>query len=102
MKDIPRTFPGHPLFEKPTTRLAMCNVLSAFAVRNEDIGYCQGSNFICGVLLLLMEEEQAFWMLDTIVNETLPEFYYGCVTVALRVVSVTARCEVAGPVFGVD
>ena len=30
--------------------------------------YCQSMNFICALLLLFMEEEEAFWMLMTLVE----------------------------------
>ncbi len=35
-----------------------------------DVGYCQSMNFICALLLLYMEEEDAFWMLMTIIEVT--------------------------------
>lgn len=38
--------------------------------------YCQGTGMIASSLLLLMEEEDAFWMLSTIVEDILPASYY--------------------------
>jgi hypothetical protein len=51
-------------------------VLTAFAVRNPLVGYCQSLNFIAGMLLLFMEEEEAFWMLCTVVERIMPEGTY--------------------------
>jgi hypothetical protein len=38
-------------------------VLKANAVYNKDTGYCQGMGFIAAMLLMYMEEEDAFWVL---------------------------------------
>ena len=35
----------------------------------------QGMNVLCGVLLLLMPEEEAFFMLKTIVERILPAYF---------------------------
>ena len=32
-------------------------------------------NFICGLLLLVMDEESAFWLLASIVEDLLPEYF---------------------------
>lgn len=34
-------------------------------------------NFIAGTLLLFMDEEDAFWTLESIVNDILPNYYDG-------------------------
>lgn len=48
-------------------------VLSAFAIFNPNIGYCQSLNFLGGMLLLFVEtEEQAFWLLNIITRVYLP------------------------------
>lgn len=48
-------------------------VLSAFAIFNPAIGYCQSLNFLGGMLLLFVEsEEQAFWLLNIITRVYLP------------------------------
>jgi hypothetical protein len=40
-KDLPRTFPGHPVMEG-AGRVALRRVLAAYALHNPAIGYCQG------------------------------------------------------------
>lgn len=75
-KDIDRTFPGHPLFESKAGIASLRRLLCAFSVHNPDIGYCQSINFLAGFLLLLLSEEQSFWVLDCLINEILPQNYY--------------------------
>lgn len=38
-------------------------VLKAYSLHDPDVGYCQGMNFIAGMLLTIVTEEEAFWML---------------------------------------
>lgn len=38
--------------------------------------YCQGTGMIAASLLLLLEEEDAFWIMVTIVEDILPASYY--------------------------
>lgn len=57
-KDLDRTFPRHHQFyAKPENRQRLNNVLRAFAVKNPDIGYVQGLNFVAGHLLLQFSDE---------------------------------------------
>ncbi len=53
------------------------------------MGYCQGMNFIAGIMLLFLDEESAFWLLCALLEYILPADYYaqdlsGC-NVDLRV-----------------
>jgi len=53
MRDVVRTFPCHPFFktgQKGQTMLA--RILLATSLANDDVGYCQGMNFVCGNILL--------------------------------------------------
>jgi hypothetical protein len=52
-------------------------VLTAFAVRCPSVGYCQSLNYVAGLFLLFMSEEEAFWMLCTVVEQIMPEGMYG-------------------------
>jgi hypothetical protein len=40
------------------------NILQAFSVYNEKVGYCQSMNFIVGFILLMCggDEVEAFWL----------------------------------------
>ncbi len=52
-------------------------ILMGLAYIYPEIGYCQGMNFIGGVLLFVMEDEElAFWLFATIIRqmEMLPLF----------------------------
>ncbi|GAB1868972.1 Growth hormone-regulated TBC protein 1-A [Camponotus japonicus] len=52
------------------------NVLLAFAHQNKTVGYCQGLNYIAGLLLLVTKsEETAFWLLKVLIDKILPDYY---------------------------
>jgi hypothetical protein len=53
------------------------------------VGYCQGMNLLAAALLLVMEEDDAFWCLVTIVERLLPANYY---TSNLLVSQADQRC----------
>lgn len=48
---------------------AMRRVLKAYSAYDRELGYCQGMNFIVGMFLTLMTEEEAFWMLVAIMTD---------------------------------
>lgn len=49
--------------EGPRGQAALRRVLRAYSYYDREISYCQGMNFIAGMFLTLMSEEEAFWML---------------------------------------
>ena len=51
---IGRTFPTHPYFMQTLGpgQLSLFNVLKAYSLLDQDVGYCQGLGFVGGVLLL--------------------------------------------------
>ncbi|XKL66605.1 hypothetical protein PGB90_010025 [Kerria lacca] len=63
--DLGRTFPNHSYFMSPLGpgQLALYNLLKAYSLLDEEVGYCQGLSFIAGILLLHMSEDEAFSML---------------------------------------
>lgn len=91
-RDLNRTFPDNVKFkpdadpasggglsnstniiEPETSKLqSLRRVLQAFSIYNPKIGYCQSLNFLAGLLLLFMDEERSFWMLNIITRVYLP------------------------------
>lgn len=61
---------------QPPIISALHRVLSAFSLYSPSIGYCQSLNYIVGMLLLFMPEEEAFWTLVTIIQNILPAGVY--------------------------
>ncbi|XP_068622154.1 TBC1 domain family member 1 [Battus philenor] len=63
--DLGRTFPKHSYFAAALGpgQLALYNILKAYSLLDPDVGYCQGLSFVAGVLLLHMEEAEAFALL---------------------------------------
>lgn len=52
--DIPRTFPENIFFSKSVELPEqLFNVLVAYAHHNTEVGYCQGLNYIVGMLFLI-------------------------------------------------
>ncbi|XP_005107894.1 growth hormone-regulated TBC protein 1 [Aplysia californica] len=80
MLDIHRTFPENVYFSElgdpNSLRKPLQNVLEAVSLSNPHIGYCQGMNFVAGLLLLIVKsEEKAFWLMDTLIQTVLPDYY---------------------------
>ncbi|KAA8567476.1 hypothetical protein EYC84_010488 [Monilinia fructicola] len=90
-RDLNRTFPDNikfkpdpppvsekrnsqPSIKEPETPMlkSLRRVLQAFSIYNPRIGYCQSLNFLAGLLLLFMDEEKSFWMLNIITRVYLP------------------------------
>lgn len=61
-RDINRTYPEHKFF-KESGQEALFNVIKAYSIHDKEVGYCQGSPFIVGILLLQMPEEESFCVL---------------------------------------
>ncbi|CAG9539905.1 unnamed protein product [Cercopithifilaria johnstoni] len=61
LRDIPRTYPELEFFkDNGRGQQALFNVIKAYSIHDNEVGYCQGSAFIVGQLLLQMPEEEAF------------------------------------------
>jgi Ca2+-binding EF-hand superfamily protein len=74
-RDLLRTFPDHPLYTTIRGISSLRRVLTAFSVHNSVIGYCQSMNFIGGLLLLFLDEEDAFWVFCYIMENLFPNNY---------------------------
>ena len=53
-RDIARTYPEHDFFKKKdgVGQEALFNVMKAYSIHDREVGYCQGSAFIVGLLLM--------------------------------------------------
>ncbi|KAG8199394.1 hypothetical protein JTE90_000262 [Oedothorax gibbosus] len=62
IRDIARTYPEHEFFREKDGpgQESLFNVMKAYSLHDREVGYCQGSAFIVGLLLLQMPEEDAF------------------------------------------
>ncbi|XP_044768942.1 TBC1 domain family member 1 isoform X3 [Neomonachus schauinslandi] len=69
--DLGRTFPTHPYFSAQlgAGQLSLYNILKAYSLLDQEVGYCQGLSFVAGILLLHMGEEEAFNMLKFLMFE---------------------------------
>ncbi|UKJ89014.2 hypothetical protein MACJ_002260 [Theileria orientalis] len=75
--DVPRTFPELKVFNKDAQN-QLYRILSAYGNYQPEIGYCQGMNFVAGLLLLVsgFNEKEAFVGFVGLMNEfKLQEFY---------------------------
>jgi ecotropic viral integration site 5 protein len=69
-RDIARTYPEHDFFKEKDGlgQEALFNVMKAYSLHDREVGYCQGSGFIVGLLLMQMPEEEAFAVLVQIMQ----------------------------------
>ena len=70
-KDINRTFPKHEYFEEiyGIGQKTLFNVLKNLSLINRDTGYVQGMGYIAAILLMYMNEEDAFWTMISILSK---------------------------------
>nr|CAD7426792.1 unnamed protein product [Timema monikensis] len=70
-RDIARTYPEHDFFKEKDGlgQESLFNVMKAYSLHDREVGYCQGSGFIVGLLLMQMPEEEAFAVLVKLMQE---------------------------------
>ncbi|XP_015817527.3 USP6 N-terminal-like protein isoform X1 [Nothobranchius furzeri] len=63
--DVNRTYRNHIMFMNryDVKQQALFHVLAAYSLYNTEVGYCQGMSQITALLLIYMNEEDAFWAL---------------------------------------
>lgn len=71
IKDLDRTYPSCQLFTDKygNGQRKLFKVLSYYSLYNKEIGYVQGMSFIVALLLIYMDEESTFFMLDSVMNK---------------------------------
>lgn len=64
--DVNRQFREHMAYRErfSVKQKSLFNVLTAYSVYNTEVGYCQGMAGVAGILLMYMDEEEAFWALN--------------------------------------
>ncbi|XP_041053924.1 TBC1 domain family member whacked isoform X1 [Carcharodon carcharias] len=78
--DVERSFPTHCSLmgknpEAKEGQAKLFRILSAYAKHNPQIGYCQGMSYIAAMLLMNMQEEDAFWALVVLLEK--PKYLAG-------------------------
>ncbi|KAI8381602.1 rab-GTPase-TBC domain-containing protein [Radiomyces spectabilis] len=74
--DGPMTDAGHPYTSDVPAIQTLRRILLAFSLYSPSIGYCQSLNYIAGLLLLFMSEEEAFWTFVSMIHDILPASIY--------------------------
>lgn len=71
LRDVARTYPENDFFKDDfgPGQQRLFNVIKAYSLHDEEVGYCQGSAFIVGLLLLQLEEEETFVLLCKIMQD---------------------------------
>ncbi|XP_049848886.1 uncharacterized protein LOC126316906 [Schistocerca gregaria] len=69
--DVARTYRNHFLFHERfgLGQISLYNILRCYSIYDPAVGYCQGMSDITGLILMYMEEEEAFWLLATIMQD---------------------------------
>lgn len=103
-KDLLRILPTNACFSSPngTGIPRLRRILRGIAWLFPDIGYCQGTGVIAASLLLFMEEENAFWMLATIVEDLLPASYYSSTLLGIQADQRVLQTLIANYLSSVD
>ncbi|XP_062847046.1 USP6 N-terminal-like protein [Trichomycterus rosablanca] len=68
--DVNRTFRNHIMFMERfgVKQQALFHVLAAYSVYNTEVSYCQGMSQIAAILLMYLNEEDAFWALSQLLT----------------------------------
>ncbi|XP_053397365.1 USP6 N-terminal-like protein [Mercenaria mercenaria] len=69
--DVNRTYRNHIMFRERygVKQQALFHVLAAYSMYNTEVGYCQGMSEIAALLLMYLNEEDAFWALSQLFTD---------------------------------
>lgn len=72
--DVNRTYRDHIMFRERygVKQRSLFNILAAYSIYNSEVGYCQGMSQVAALLLMYMDEEDAFWGLAQLMTH--PKF----------------------------
>lgn len=103
-KDLLRIFPMNACFStiNSTGVPRLRRILRGIAWLYPDIGYCQGMGVIVSSLLLLLEEENAFWLMATIIEDILPASYYSSTLLGVHADMKVLETLIGNYLTGVD
>lgn len=103
-KDLLRILPTNACFSSMdgTGIPRLRRILRGIAWLFPDIGYCQGTGVIVASLLLFLEEEDAFWLMATIVEDLLPASYYSSTLLGIQADQRVMQTLIANYLSGVD
>jgi len=74
--DVTRTFRSNVWLSNERGETRLKNILTVYARYNRQVGYNQSMSYIVlGFLLLEFTDEEAFWMLDHVIREVLPDYF---------------------------
>lgn len=74
--DLDRTFSTHKMFLEDNKQVEMFQILKAYSVHNPAVGYCQGMSYVVAVLMMYMNNADAFASFRYIVDEQGFNMYY--------------------------
>ncbi|XP_050724776.1 uncharacterized protein LOC127002732 isoform X4 [Eriocheir sinensis] len=68
--DVNRTYRDHTMFRMryDVKQQQLFYVLVAYSMYNQEVGYCQGMSQIAALLLMYLNEEDAFWALSALMS----------------------------------
>ncbi|ESN99017.1 hypothetical protein HELRODRAFT_67442 [Helobdella robusta] len=68
--DVNRTYRNHIMFRKryDVKQQSLFHVLAAYSMYNTEVGYCQGMSQIAAIMLMYMNEEDAFWAMSQLLT----------------------------------
>lgn len=77
--DVNRTYRDHIMFRDRYSikQQDLFHVLAAYSMYNQEVGYCQGMSGIAALLLMYLNEEDAFWALSVLITSSKKHSMHG-------------------------